>query len=154
MSKTKKILLVLLIVFLVMQSIRPPRNSNSTIPAEDLVTYYNPPANVAGILKNSCYDCHSNNTRYPWYANIQPIGWILAGHVKDGKDELNFNEFTTYSRRRQLGKLNSIRNSIKDSSMPLKSYTWLHEDARLSKADKALILDWIQKTTDRLKAKD
>ena len=85
MGKAKKILLAILLVFIVMQFIRPARNSSNNQQAADMISQFNAPDNVAGILKASCYDCHSNNTRYPWYANIQPIGWLLAGHVKDGK---------------------------------------------------------------------
>lgn len=150
MSKAKKILLALLLVFIAMQFVRPARNSSKAVQTADMVTHFNTPANVAGILKTSCYDCHSNNTRYPWYANIQPIGWLLANHVKDGKEELNFNEFTTYSKRRQLSKLKSVQNSIKDGSMPLSSYTLLHTDAKLSEDSKASIILWTAKVIDSL----
>lgn len=150
MSKAKKILLALLIVFIAMQFIRPARNSSNTVQTADMVTHFNTPANIAGILKTSCYDCHSNNTRYPWYANVQPIGWLLANHVTDGKEELNFNEFTTYSKRRQLSKFKSIQNSVKDGSMPLSSYTLLHSDAKLSEESKTSLLQWTAKVIDSL----
>ena len=150
MSRTKKILLVLMLVFIAMQFIRPAPNSSNTVQQADMVTHFNVPANVAGVLKTSCYDCHSNNTSYPWYSNIQPVGWLLAKHVKDGKEELNFDEFTTYSKRRQFSKLKSIQNSIKDGSMPLTSYTLIHKDAKLSDENKALLLRWTSKTIDSL----
>ena len=150
MSKAKKILLALLLVFVAMQFIRPARNGSNTEQAADMVTHFTTPANVAGILRTSCYDCHSNNTRYPWYSNVQPIGWILTNHVNDGKQELNFNEFTTYSKRRQLSKFKSIHNSIKDGSMPLSSYTLLHSDAKLSKESKTSLLQWTAKVIDSL----
>ena len=150
MSRAKKILLALLLVFIAMQFIRPARNSSNTVQPADMITHFNVPANVAGILKTSCYDCHSNNTRYPWYANVQPMGWFLADHIKDGKEELNFNEFTTYSKRRQLSKLKSIQNSIKDGSMPLSSYTLMHSDAKLSEDRKALLIQWTAKVIDSL----
>lgn len=149
MSKAKKILLAILIVFIAIQFIRPERNSSKGVQA-DIITQLNIPANVAGVLKTSCYDCHSNNTRYPWYANIQPAGWLLAEHVRDGKEELNFNEFPTYSYRRQLSKLKSIKNSIKDGSMPIASYTLLHPDAKISGESKALLIQWTTKTIDSL----
>lgn len=150
MSKAKKILLALFIVFIAMQFIRPAPNSSNTVQTADMVTHFNTPANIAGILKTSCYDCHSNNTRYPWYANVQPIGWLLANHVTDGKEELNFNEFTTYSKRRQLSKFKSIQNSVKDGSMPLSSYTLLHSDAKLSEESKTSLLQWTAKVIDSL----
>jgi hypothetical protein len=150
MSRTKKILLTILLVFIAMQFIRPAKNYSNAVQKNDMATNFNVPSNVAGILKTSCYDCHSNNTRYPWYANIQPVGWMLANHVKDGKDELNFNDFTTYSKRRQLSKIKSVQNSIKDGSMPLSSYTLLHHNAKLSEDRKALLIEWTAKVIDSL----
>jgi hypothetical protein len=150
MSRTKKILLTILLVFIAMQFIRPAKNYSNAVQKNDMATNFNVPSNVAGILKTSCYDCHSNNTRYPWYANIQPVGWMLANHVKDGKDELNFNDFTTYSKRRQLSKIKSVQNSIKDGSMPLSSYTLLHHNAKLSEDRKALLVEWTAKVIDSL----
>lgn len=110
------------------------------------------PANMQEILNTSCYDCHSNNTRYPWYATIQPAGWLLAKHVKDGKAELNFDAFGNYSKRRQLSKLKSVASQINDGEMPLPSYTWIHKDAKLSTADKGLITDWVANVTDSIRA--
>ena len=150
MSRTKKILLAILLVFIAMQFIRPAKNSSNAVQSSDMVTNFNVPSNVADILKTSCYDCHSNNTRYPWYAQIQPAGWLLAKHIKDGKEELNFNEFTSYSQRRQFSKLKSVQNSIKDGSMPISSYTSIHSDAKLSADSKALLIDWTSKTIDSL----
>lgn len=153
MSRTKKILLAILVVFIAVQLIRPAKNTSNAVQQADILTHFNVPDSVAGILKTSCYDCHSNNTNYPWYANIQPAGWLLAKHIKDGKEELNFNEFASYSQRRQLSKLKSIQNSIKDGSMPLSSYTIIHADAKLSEESKTLLIDWLTKTTDSLSAK-
>ena len=133
-----------------MQFIRPARNKTNEVQKADLIKHFSVPVNVAGIIKTSCYDCHSNNTRYPWYTNIQPVGWLLANHIKDGKADLNFNEFANYSQRRQLSKLKATQNSIKDGSMPLSSYTLIHTDAKLSKERKALVLNWISKVIDSL----
>ena len=98
----------------------------------------------------ACYDCHSNNTTYPWYSNIQPMGWLLANHIKEGKAELNFNEFGSYSERRQQSKLKSIAGQVKENEMPLASYTMLHKNARLTKHQKALIIDWALQAKDSL----
>jgi hypothetical protein len=141
-------------MFIVMQFIRPAQNKSNEEQQGDLTKHFDVPTNVAGILKTACYDCHSNNTRYPWYTNIQPVGWLLAKHIEDGKEDLNFNEFANYSQRRQLSKLKATQNSIKDGSMPLSSYTLIHTDAKLSKESKALILDWTAKTIDSLSHSD
>lgn len=150
MSRAYKIVAALLIVFIVIQFIRPAQNKSAQVQQADFMQHFHVPANIAGVLKTSCYDCHSNNTHYPWYVNVQPIGWLLAKHIRDGKKELNFNEFANYSQRRQLSKLKAIQNSIKDGTMPLSSYTLIHTDAKLSPESKALIKDWTAKIIDSL----
>lgn len=153
MSILEKILLVLLLVCIAIQFIRPARNIGQVVEA-DIARQFIIPANVERILKTSCYDCHSNNTRYPWYANIQPMGWLLARHIKDGKDDLNFDDFSKYSKRMQVSKLKAIGSSIRNGTMPLSSYTLLHQDAKLSKEEKTLVMDWASKTRDSLEAKN
>jgi hypothetical protein len=153
MSRRNKVIITLLFIFFVLQLIRPASNTSNQVEQADILQHFNVPSNIAGILKTACYDCHSNHTRYPWYANIQPIGWLLAKHIRDGKAELNFNEFVTYSNRRQFSKLKAIYNSIKDGTMPLTSYTLLHQEAKLSKESKALLMDWALNTADSLSQK-
>jgi hypothetical protein len=150
MSYTKIGLLTLLIVIAVVQFIQPAPNQSRKVLLADITNVYPVPDKVQAILKNSCYDCHSNNTRYPWYSHIQPWGWWLASHIRKGKEELNFTEFGNYSKRRQQSKLKSIGNSIEDETMPLPSYTLIHRGAKLSKEDKTLILDWAERTKDSL----
>lgn len=149
-------MLAVALVFIVIQFIRPAPNINrgDVSKASDLITHFNVSENIAGILRTSCYDCHSNNTSYPWYARIQPMGWLLANHIRDGKKDLNFSEFTAYSKRRRLSKLKSIQNSIKNGSMPLSSYTLLHRDAKLSEQDKSLLINWASNTMDSLSGKE
>lgn len=150
MSRAKKILLGILAVVIVIQFIQPARNNNGQVLPADISNRYILTDSMQALLKIACYDCHSNNTQYPWYSHIQPIRWMLDRHIKQGKEELNFSEFGAYSERRQLSKLKAIENSIHDETMPLSSYTMIHKNARLSPTDKALIMDWIQKTADSL----
>jgi hypothetical protein len=150
MKRGKKIMLAGWAALIVIQFIQPARNKSAQMLSTDLERIVSVPQNVESILKNACYDCHSNNTVYPWYANIQPFGWLLANHIKEGKTELNFSEFGSYSKRRQISKLNGIANSIKDGTMPLSSYTIVHQTARLSKEEKTLLLEWAMKTKDSL----
>jgi len=93
MGLFKKILLVILIVFIAIQFIIPARNTSGQVLPTDITKTVNIPDKVLDVFKNSCYDCHSNNTRYPWYVNIQPMGWVMASHIKNGKENLNFSEF-------------------------------------------------------------
>jgi len=154
MSRIKKILLGLLIVVIAIQFIQPARNKNGQEIATDISKIYSLPQSVQATLKTACYDCHSNNTNYPWYTNIQPVGWMMARHIKEGKEELNFSEFGSYSERRQLSKLRSIENSIKDGSMPISSYTIIHKNARLTKEEKAQLIDWAKIIRDSLANKN
>jgi hypothetical protein len=129
-----------------------PANPNQTLAEspDDIISNYKPDASVSESLKTSCYDCHSNNTRYPWYSKIQPVRFLMDRHVNEGKEELNFSEFTTYSKRKQKSKLKSIINQIKDGEMPLRSYTVLHRDAILTEKEKTGIVNWAEKLRDSL----
>lgn len=147
----KKILLGLLGTLLIIQFIRPDRNESAAVPG-DIAAKYDVPDNVMAILKPACYDCHSNQTRYPWYAAIQPVAWWLAAHVNDGKRHLNFHEFTTRRVAVQNHKLEEIIEMVKEEEMPLGSYTWTHADARLSDAQRELIVNWARSAMDSLKA--
>lgn len=140
----------MLLVFVGIQFIPTTRNQSKLELPTDLMAVYNVPNQVEVIFKTSCYDCHSNNTVYPWYNKIQPTSWIMKGHIKKGKAELNFNEFGSYSERRQKSKLKSILNQVKDGEMPLASYTWIHREAKLSETEKKALEDWINKTLERL----
>lgn len=141
---------ILLFFTIAIQFIQPAQNNNGQVLKIDIIKLVNVPKKVQGILKRSCYDCHSNKTEYPWYSKIQPGGWWLASHIKKGKEELNFSEFGSYSNRRQLSKLKSVGNQIKDSTMPLSSYILIHNNAKLDQKEKDLLLNWIQTTRDSL----
>lgn len=150
----KKILLALLVVFIAIQFIRPARNKSDGMLATDISKLVSIPDSVQGILKNACFDCHSNNTAYPWYSNIQPMAWLMAKHIEQGKAVLNFSEFGNYSARKQLSKLTGIANSVKDDIMPLSSYKWMHKNARLKEDQKTAIINWVQQSKDSLSAKN
>ena len=149
-NRKKRILFAMLIVLIAIQFIRPARNQGGQVLQTDISNSLIIPENVYSILKNSCYDCHSNNTNYPWYFNIQPIGWIMADDIKKGKAKINFSEWNSLSVRKQKTKLQEIENIIKEGKMPLKSYKLLHEKARLSESDKKLLFQWIENAKDSL----
>lgn len=153
MKRVKQILFVLLIAFVTIQFIQPARNQSGQVLETDISKAYSIPDNAYAILKNACYDCHSDNTSYPWYSNIQPIGWILAKDIEDGKAKLNFSEFGSMSSRRQKSKLQGIANQIEDGTMPLPAYQLMHENARLTKEEKELLLGWIQEAKDSITLK-
>src|SRR5450759_5035202 len=136
MRLAKKILLVSGILFIALQFIRPVHNKSGKILITDISNVVAIPDTVLSLLKNACYDCHSNNTDYPWYTDIQPMGWLMAHHIKQAKSQLNFSEFGTYSQRKQLSKLDGIANSIRDNIMPLSSYKMMHKNAQFSTNEK------------------
>ena len=148
MKILKVILAVLAAVFIIIQFIRPERNA-STPPPDGPVAI---PADVRDVLQVACFDCHSDNTRYPWYAEIQPVGWWLAGHIRDAKKDLNFDELGTYRPRRRFAKLKQIEEMITDAKMPLPSYLIIHKDAVLSPEKKEAIIAWTKTMRDSLRA--
>jgi len=151
----KKILYVLLIVFIVIQFFHPDKNINTgaSAIANDISRAFPVPNNVQTILQTSCYDCHSNNTDYPWYAEVQPVEWWLNDHVEEGKRELNFNEFASYTLGRQYKKFSEIIKETKEDEMPLSSFTLIHRDALLSKDQKLVLAAWATAAMDSMKAR-
>lgn len=151
----KKILFIGLIIFLLMQLYQPARNESFEQDITGNFTkVYNVPKNVEIILRTSCYDCHSNNTYYPWYSYIQPVRFFMESHIKEGKENLNFNEWGNYSDRKQNNKLDRIAKQIKSNEMPLSSYTMIHKNAILTASQKKEVLDWINKTKDSISSQN
>ncbi len=153
MSLSNKILLIFGIVLIALQFIQPDKNKSRQVSTTDISIVLTIPDSVIILLKNACYDCHSNNTDYPWYSNVQPMGWLMANHIKKAKNELNFSDFGTYSQRKQLSKLDGIANSIKDDIMPLKSYKLMHKNSKLSQHERTIFINWVQQSIDNLSAK-
>jgi hypothetical protein len=140
----KKILYVGLIIFLLMQLYQPARNESFEQDfTNNFTKVYKVPKNVETILRTSCYDCHSNNTNYPLYSYIQPARFFMESHIKEGKENLNFNEWGNYSKRKQNSKLDGITKQIKSNEMPLASYTLIHKNAILTPTQKEEVINWI-----------
>jgi len=148
----KRTFQILILAFIVIQFFRPVKNKAEGTSNNDISKLYSVPENVQSILKTSCYDCHSNNTVYPWYAQIQPVAWWLNDHIKHGKGDLNFSEFATYSIRRQYRKLEEVNDLVKKGEMPLDSYLWVHKDAILSEQQKLTLANWVTAVRDTIKA--
>ena len=139
----KKVLIGLLILVVIMQLLQPTRNISEGISENDITKMYAIPADVQIVFEQKCYDCHSNNTRYPWYIHIQPIGWWMASHIKKAKDDLNFSEFKTYSQKQLTHKLEEVSEVVNEGEMPLRSYIWLHKEAEVTPTEKTAINDWV-----------
>jgi hypothetical protein len=149
----KKILLFLLIAFIAIQFFHPKKNIAAGPQPNYVGNSFAVPADVKPILEKACNDCHSNNTRYPWYAKIQPVHWWLDKHLRNGKKAINFDEYTNKSLRYQYHKMEEVIEMVNDGKMPLNSYTWTHKDARLNADEKNKIIGWAQSIIDTMKVK-
>lgn len=141
-KKYIRFLALLLFIFVLVQFISPKKNlGDATGPGfifQSVVT----PDNTQQLLKNACFNCHSNHTDYPWYGYVAPVSWWLNGHINGAKDHLNFSEWDKYSRKDQIARLNKICEDIKEGDMPLASYRLIHKEARLTSAEKQEICSW------------
>ena len=148
-SPIKKILVVLAVAAIAIQFFPAARNVSAVAPGpNDIAVLYSIAPDTKALLAESCYDCHSDHTRYPWYTRIQPVGWWMEHHVNEGKRHLNFSQFGAYTAKRARHKLEEVVKETKAGKMPLPSYLWLHSDAALSDADVKAICAW----TGELKA--
>ncbi|MFO0598366.1 MAG: heme-binding domain-containing protein [Myxococcaceae bacterium] len=136
MKRPVKVVLGVVAVLVLIQLLRP---SHENPPVTGEITV---PADVKAVLKRSCYDCHSNETVWPWYSNVAPISWLVARDVDEGREHLNFSEFASYEPGRAKKKLEEIELEVAGDEMPMAIYLPMHPDAKLSEADKKLIVDW------------
>ena len=143
MKIVKIIGLFLLVTLVGIQFFPTSRNQSDTIPRTDFMLVNDVPEQIKNKLQVSCYDCHSNNTAYPWYNKVQPVAWLLENHVKEGRAELNFNEWDSLSSRRKASKLKSIISQIENDEMPLASYTLIHSDAVFTDTEKQDIIKFL-----------
>lgn len=148
----KKILLILLLGLIVIQFFHPKRNKTTADQPYAIGKKYPIPEDVNHILTVACYDCHSNNTRYPWYSHVQPVDWWMTGHINGAKKDLNFDEYTNKSPRYQYNKMKGAIDEVKKGDMPLNSYLWIHKDAKLSDEEKNKLFAWANSVMDSLKA--
>ena len=140
----KKTALFLLIVLVIAQFFGPEKNEGELTSLSAFYSETNLPDDVKMTLKQACFDCHSDVTKYPWYSNITPVNYWLADHIEEGKKELNFSNWSAYSIKRKDHKLEETIEMIEKGEMPLNSYTWLHRDAVLNETQMQAIKDWAQ----------
>lgn len=136
-KKIQIFIIVLFVLFLAIQFV-PAKKSNPVV-----INEINLPSNVKTIIKRSCYDCHSNETVWPWYSNIAPVSWLVVKDVNEGREHLNFSEWNKIDSRKQDEILEEIWEEISQDKMPMGIYTLMHSDARLSDNDKQIIKNWI-----------
>ena len=143
--KFRTALLVLLLSVVLVQFLPVDRSAPAVNPAQDFVAVTSPSPQLGQMIKDACYDCHSYETEYPWYSYVAPVAQWLQGHVNEGRKNLNFSIWTTYSAKKTDKKLKEAIEMVKEKEMPLQSFTWGHPEARLSDAQRTEITDWFQK---------
>jgi len=116
----------------------------------DLLTNVAIPDSVAQLLKTSCYDCHSNQTTYPWYAHVAPVSWLVTRDVREGREHVNFSTWGDLDKKQKAGKLSDIMDEVSGKDMPLAIYPLMHPDAKLSDADRKAIVDWANRYGEQL----
>ncbi|MCE7995093.1 MAG: heme-binding domain-containing protein [Roseivirga sp.] len=155
MKKILKYLAILLLVILVIiQFINRPEQISEPVTENDIIGTLNISPGMSDLLKAACYDCHSNQPRYPWYSEIAPFSWWIGEHIEHGRDELNFSEWATFSKRKRDHKLEEMVEEVEEGHMPLPKYTWMHSDARLSKEQITMLKEWVTSERAKIAAED
>ncbi|MCW3121633.1 MAG: hypothetical protein JWQ38_1125 [Flavipsychrobacter sp.] len=152
-SIVKKVLIGLLVLLVLIQFIRPAKNLSNAVTTKDITVLYPVPDSVQLILQKACYDCHSSNTRYPWYFDIQPVAWWMNDHVSEAKEELNFSDFGSRPPAKQIKKLRKTAKEVEEGEMPMDSYTWMHKDATLTEREKNILISWANNLADTITAR-
>ena len=140
----------LIAILIIIQFFHPEKNSSEVDPAGDLIQVTSPPDEIATLLKHACYDCHSNQTAYPWYGRIAPVSWLIERHIRKGRDKMNLSEYGTGKKSEGIGLLVKICEVMDDGTMPLKSYQALHKEARLTQEERSLICNWADNEAMRM----
>lgn len=144
MKRSTKILLGLLVVFVLIQFKRIDKTNPPVVLMNDLIEIEKPNEEVANLLRTACYDCHSNNSAYPWYTDIAPFSWWIQGHIDHGREHLNYSDWGKYNLKKKLHKLEEHEEFLSNGSMPLSSYKIMHPEARISKEERKLLIDYFK----------
>lgn len=146
MKKVKIVLLSLLALFVIIQLFRIDKTNPEVIIENQFEVVENAPDEVVKIMKGACYDCHSHETKYPWYTNIAPVSWIIKDHINEGREELNFSEWASYSDGKRRHKLDEALEEVSEGEMPLQGYVVWHDEALLTPQDTAVLFSFFRKT--------
>jgi hypothetical protein len=149
--KKKWYLFIIVAILLIIQLIRIDKTNPPVDIAKDFITVTNPPADIAKIIKTSCYDCHSNETVYPWYSNVAPVSWYLKNHINEARHRVNFSEWANYPVQKVSRKLEACAEDIEHGEMPLSSYNLIHTGSKLNQDQSKILSDWFKKESEKSK---
>ena len=140
----KKIIIGLTVVIILIQFIRVDKTNPPVDAQQDFIAITKPPVEIVTLLKTACYDCHSNETVYPWYFNIAPLSWWAKDHVNDGRKHLNYSIWSTYNEERKTHKLDEMYGEVEEDQMPMASYSLMHREAKLSTEERITLVNWLR----------
>lgn len=146
----KKILLVVLVILVIIQFIPINVENPEHAPEDDLFALVETPIEIQNMMKSACYDCHSYETKEPWYFNIAPVSWWLVDHVNEGREHLNFSTWGKYEQGKQAHKMEESAEEVEEVHMPLDSYTWMHPEADLTEDQRAQLISWFEEQYEKL----
>ncbi|MEO6348337.1 MAG: heme-binding domain-containing protein [Aquaticitalea sp.] len=142
MNIIKKLLIFLLIIFIIAQFYGPEKNETSPATFDTFLADTKPPKDVKYVLVETCFDCHSDHTRYPWYNKITPVNYWLADHIKEGKKHFNISQWDDYSTKKKDHRFKDLIEMVEQKDMPLESYTYMHSEAKLSDEQITAVVKW------------
>lgn len=155
MSKTlRRILLGLLAILVVIQFFQIDKTNPDTNPEEDFLYLTAPPTELGMLIKDACYDCHSHETRYPWYTYVQPVAWWIKDHIDEGREHFNLSVWATYDAEKRAHKLEEAIEEVEEGHMPLPSYTWVHGEADLTDAQRREMTAWFENQMKKAEVED
>ena len=146
----KKILIGLVVILVVIQFIPANLPEVSGNNPDDMIANYDVPEDIQGYLRSACYDCHSNETHYPWYSNVAPVSFLVSRDTREGREHLNFSEFDSLGKLDKLEVLDEIAEEVEEGEMPMKIYMVTHPDARLSDEDRNKLIEWTEEFADQI----
>ncbi|HWB64732.1 MAG TPA: heme-binding domain-containing protein [Chitinophagales bacterium] len=154
MSKTFKIVAGVILLLVVIQFFQPAKNEGQAYGPDDFTHTVAVSPEVKSLLEAACFDCHSNHTNPVWYMKIQPVGWWIGHHMNEGKQEINFSEFNTYTAKKKAHKMKEVIEQLQRGKMPISSYTWMHPEARLTDEQRNLLIQWATEASKSLPEAD
>ncbi|MGD1319978.1 heme-binding domain-containing protein [Chryseobacterium sp. 2R14A] len=149
----KKILIIILVAFVIIQFFPIDKTNPPIDKGMDFINIKNIQPEIANTIRTSCYDCHSNETQYPWYSSIAPASWWLKNHINEGRSHLNFSIFATYEPKRQIHKMEECVEMLEKHEMPLESYYLGHQNAKLSDVQRQDLIKYFKKEIEETKFK-
>lgn len=151
MKKALKIIIICFFAVVVIIQFFPPKKNNTIKnPQSDIAFALDVPSNVKKKIVNSCYDCHSDKTNYPFYNRLAPVSWMLAHDIKKGREHMNFSEWADYDKKKQIKLLGDICDELKAHEMPLKRYVIMHSKAVINKDELAEICQWTETASEQV----